>query len=356
MTNERAAAGDFGTEAKPQAPVGSRYARQAVLGVIGPEGQETLSRSTMLIIGCGALGSTQAELLARAGVGRLILVDRDVLELHNLQRQLLFDEHDVRERLPKATAAARRLRAINSEIEIEEVVADVTAGIVEGLVERADLVLDGTDNFETRYLLNDAAVRAGKPWIYGGVVGTDGMVMAVRPGQGPCLRCLFPEPPDARHLPTCETTGVLNAAVVWVAALQVAEAIKVLVGAPGESRFHMLDVWRGSSSPILVRRDETCTCCVERRFDFLSGDRASSSTVFCGRNAVQVTPERPAAMDLRALRERLAPLGPVTLNGLVLEFVRGNRRMVVFPDGRVLVMGTTDTAEARSLVATYVGC
>lgn len=339
-----------------RAPSGWRYARQAVLGVIGHAGQEALARSTVLVVGCGALGSAQAELLARAGVGRLILVDRDVLELHNLQRQLLFDEQDVRQRMPKAAAAARRLRAINSEIAIQAQITDVTAANVAELIGLADLVIDGTDNFETRYVLNDAAVQSGKPWVYGGVLGTDGTVMAVRPGQGPCLRCLLPNPPDAHLLPTCETQGVLNTAVVWVAALQVTEAIKVLIRDPSaEFKFHALDVWHGTNHSVAVKRNDGCVCCVERRFEFLSGERGSYSTVFCGRNAVQVSPERATAPDFANLRQRLAPLGTVMVNGLVLEFTCGGHRLVVFPDGRVLVMGTTNTAEARSLVAKYIG-
>jgi len=337
-------------------PSGSRYARQAALEVIGTAGQAALSRSTVLIVGCGALGSTQAELLARAGVGRLILVDRDVLEWHNLQRQLLFDERDVRERMPKAAAAARRLRAINSEIEIEARVIDVTATNVVELLRPADVVIDGTDNFETRYLLNDAAVQAGKPWVYGGVLGTDGTVMTVRPGSGPCLRCLFPDPPEGHRLPTCETRGVLNTAVAWVAALQVTEALKLLVRDPAaEFRLHAVDVWRGTVHTVAVQRHDACPCCGARRFEFLSGERGSSSTVFCGRHAVQITPEHPSAPDFADLRQRLAPLGTVTVNGLLLEFTGEGRRLVVFPDGRVLVLGTTDTAEARSLVAKYIG-
>ncbi|MBE0569497.1 MAG: ThiF family adenylyltransferase [Deltaproteobacteria bacterium] len=334
----------------------SRYARQSVLEVIGQAGQRKLAESTVLVVGCGALGSIQAELFARAGVGRMILADRDVLELHNLQRQLLFDEQDVRERMPKASAAARRLRAVNSGITIEGVITDVTATNIEELLRPADLALDGTDNIETRYLLNDAAVKAGKPWVYGGVLGTDGTVMAVRPGHGPCLRCIFPDPPGAGELPTCETQGVLNTAVAWVAALQVTEAIRLIVGEPiSGSRLHSLDIWRGSVTPVTVGRDMECVCCGQRRFEFLDSDRGSSATSFCGRNAVQITPERSHAPDFTVLQERLSPLGTVTVNGLVLEFHCDDHRLVIFPDGRVLVMGTTDTAEARSLVARYIG-
>ncbi|HSW38887.1 MAG TPA: ThiF family adenylyltransferase [Acidobacteriota bacterium] len=333
-----------------------RYARQAVLGVIGNAGQEKLAESTVLVVGCGALGSTQAELLARAGLGRLIIVDRDVLELHNLQRQLLFDEGDVRERLPKAVAAARRLRAINSDIVIEDVVADVTPDNIAELLRPADLIIDGTDNFETRYLLNDAAVRESKPYVYGGVLGTEGAVMAVRPDRGPCLCCVFPDPPDAQNLPTCETQGVLNTAVAWVAALQVTETIKLLLHPSGaDFKLHALDVWSGTARAFEARRNENCVCCGKRNFDFLSGKRGSASTVFCGRNAVQVTPEQRTTPDFKKLGERLAPFGSVTVNGLVLEFTFGEQRMIVFPDGRVLVIGTTDTAEARSLVARYIG-
>jgi molybdopterin-synthase adenylyltransferase len=333
-----------------------RYARQAALAVIGPAGQQRLSTSTVLVVGCGALGSTQAELCARAGVGSLVLVDRDIVELSNLHRQSLFCERDVRDRLPKAAAAERRLRDINSEIRVEGIVADLTAANVVELIRRVDLVLDGTDNFETRYLLNDAAVREGKPWIYGGVLATEGMVLPVDPGSGPCLRCVFPEPPAGHGAPTCETLGVLNATVAWVAALQVVEALRRLTGAtPVPAELRALDVWRGWISSVKAPRDEDCPCCGQRRFEFLEEGRGSSSTVLCGRNAVQITPEKPGAPDLRKLAAALAAVGPVTMNGLVLDFEVAGRRLVVFPDGRVLVMGTTDTAEARTLVAKYVG-
>ncbi|NMC72146.1 MAG: thiazole biosynthesis adenylyltransferase ThiF [Myxococcales bacterium] len=345
------------TEHDETAPSDARYTRQAALDVVGAQGQRVLAGSTVAVIGCGALGSTQAELLARAGVGRLILVDRDVLELHNLQRQLLFDERDVREGLPKAAAAARRLRAINSEIAVEPCVADVTAANVADLIRPADVVLDGTDNFETRYLLNDAAVQAGKPWVYGGVLGTDGTVMTIRPGRGPCLRCVFPDPPEPHLLPTCETHGVLATAVLWVGALQVTEALRLLLHhpLPAGATLHALDVWHGTARAVAVQRHEACPCCGQRRFEFLHGQRGSSVAVLCGRHAVQISPEGPSAPDFDALTRRLAPLGAVAVNGFVLEFSAADRRMVVFPDGRVLVLGTTDTAEARSLVAKYIG-
>ncbi len=335
----------------------ARYSRHSALSFIGAAGQRKLSESSALVLGCGSLGSAQAMLLARAGVGRLILADRDIVDECNLPTQILYDERDVAERLPKAEAAARRLRAVNSGIVIEPVIADVTRSNIEELLGRADLALDAADNFETRYLLNDAAVKAGKPWVYGGVLGTDGMVMAVRPGVGPCLRCLFETPPDMGSLPTCDTFGVLNAAAVWVAALQVSEAIKLLLdGGNAGYSLHMLDIRGGSVSPVTAERRAGCPCCGERRFEFLAAGRGSSaSAVFCGRNAVQITPERRLAPDFAGLRARLEPLGTVTFNGVVLEFTAGGRRLTVFPDGRVLVTGTRDTAEARSLVAKYIG-
>lgn len=247
-----------------------RYSRHFVLGEIGVAGQQRLAASTLLLVGCGGLGSTQAELAGRAGVGKLIVVDRDLLDISNLPRQLLFDEQDVRERQPKAVAAARRLRQVNSELSVEALVAEVTAANVVELIRRADLILDGSDNFETRYLLNDAAVQEGKPWIYGGVLGTEGMVMAIRPGVGPCLRCVFPEPPSGAELPSCETRGVLNTAVAWVAALQLTEAIRHLLGVPAaRPRLHVLDVWRAAASSIEVARSADCPCCGARRFEFL---------------------------------------------------------------------------------------
>jgi adenylyltransferase/sulfurtransferase len=341
---------------KSGAVTGNRYARQIALSVIGQTGQERLHSACLLIIGCGALGSAQAELAARAGIGTIIIADRDIPELHNLQRQMLFDERDVLERMPKAEAAARRLRAINSEIHIEPVVADVTRDNVLDLVAQADLILDGTDNFETRYLINDACVHESKPWIYGGTLGTCGIIMAVRPGEGPCLRCIFPEPPSTGAHPTCETDGVLNTAVVITAAMQVNMAFRILLGAYfSENCLYSFDLWKAGMRPVTVERDSECVCCSARHFEFLNAVRGSSSTVFCGRNAVQIVPERPVSTDFKELAERLSPLGEISFNGLVLECSIGQHRLIVFPDGRILILGTTDPSEARSLVARYLG-
>jgi adenylyltransferase/sulfurtransferase len=334
----------------------NRYSRQMVLPQIGLDGQNKLLKSAVLIVGCGALGSAQAELLTRAGVGRIVIADRDVLELHNLQRQLLFDELDVAEHLPKAVAAARKLRRINCSVTIEEVVTDVTPSNIEKLIEHVDLVLDGTDNFETRYLINDACIKAGKPWVYGGVLGTTGIVMAIDSARGPCFRCVLPQQPNASALPTCETLGVLNTAVLWVAALQVTEAFKLLLGNEFSEHFlRAVDLWAGSFTSMRVVKDDRCACCSDRHFEYLEAERGSWTTVLCGRNAVQVSPAESMEVSFKVLGEKLSPFGPVSVNGLVLECKIGEQRMIIFPDGRVLVMGTTDPSLAKTLVARYIG-
>jgi adenylyltransferase/sulfurtransferase len=333
-----------------------RYARQVLLEAIGPEGQAKLAGATVVIVGVGALGSVQAQLLARAGVGTIRVVDRDVPETVNLHRQLLFTEEDVRAGIPKAKVAARELKRINSAITVSGEAADLTPRNAERLTAGADCLLDGTDNLETRYLINDVAVKRSVPWIYGGVVGTEGMVMPVFPKDGPCLRCLFPTPPAPGTLPTCETEGVLNAAAATVGALQAAEAFKALVGIRAEPRLLSLDVWSGAYRSVTVCRDEACPCCGKGRFDSLEADAASWATRLCGRNAVQVAAARPAKVPLESLAKRLQKSGTVEFNGYLLRFDTGDRTLLVFPDGRCIVKGTQDEKEARSLVAKYVGC
>lgn len=246
-----------------------RYARQTALPVIGEEGQRRINASTALVVGCGALGSTQAAWLARAGVGRMLLVDRDIVELHNLHRQMLYDEDDARARLPKVVAAANRLRSVNSEVCVEPTVDFVTAQNVIGFVRQADVVLDAADNAATRYLLNDACVREGKPWMYGGVMGTRGVAMAIFPQQGPCLRCVFDDPVSVMSEP-CATFGVLSTIVGWVAALQVTQALKLLAGGtPALTRLHQLDIWSGQGGSAIARRNPQCVCCGQNRYEFL---------------------------------------------------------------------------------------
>jgi molybdopterin-synthase adenylyltransferase len=334
-----------------------RYARQVVLPQIGEEGQRRLLASSVLVVGCGATGTVIANHLARAGVGRLRIVDRDFVELNNLQRQLLFDEADLAEGLPKAAAAERRLRAINSEIEVEGIVADVSAGNITALAEGCDLVLDGTDNFETRYLVNDACVRDGRPWVYCGAVATYGMALLIRPEETPCLRCLFPEPPPPGSSATCDTAGVLGPAVSVIASLAATEGLKWLLGAGealSDSLIHV-DAWDLTLHRFRVKRKEDCPCCVRREFPYLQASAHSHASALCGRNAIQISLTRSAKLDLRALQERLRTVGEVTANAFLLKLAVDGYLITIFPDARAIVQGTTDEVTARSLYSRYVG-
>lgn len=338
-----------------QADDRERYSRQILFTEIGVRGQERLLASTALVAGCGALGTAQASSLARAGVGRLILVDRDYVELSNLQRQWLFDEDDARQGLPKAVAAARRLSAVNARIRTEPVVADLTARNAERILVGADVILDGADNFELRYLLNDVAVKHGIPWIYGAAVGSYGVTMPVLPGVSACLACLFPEPPDNPH-PTCDTAGVLNSIVAVVAALQVADAIKVLAGRPEcvQRRLLSIDVWKNSFQTISsLEPDPDCLVCKGHGFKHLESSNRRPVSL-CGRNAVQVH-ERDVAIDLESLGRTLEPLGKVRANPYALRFECDPYEMTIFPDGRAIIKGTEDAAVARGVYARYVG-
>lgn len=330
-----------------------RYSRQIVFPGIGAAGQERLLTSTAAIVGCGALGSFQAGALARAGVGRLILVDRDYVERSNLQRQWLYDEADVAEALPKAVAAARHLAAINPEVDVIARVADLTPSNIEELLAEAAILLDGTDNFETRYLLNDYAVRRGVPWIYGAAVGSYGLTMPVLPGRTACLECVFPTPPTGAQ-PTCETAGVVNAVTSLIASLQVADALKLLTGGEPAARLTTVDVWSGEIRQVRQPApDPECPACGRREFHHLEGRRRPPISL-CGRNAVQIH-DRDRPLDLADLAKRLEPLGEVRANEFALRFVIAPYELTVFPDGRAIVKGTQDPALARSLYARYVG-
>ncbi len=332
-----------------------RYSRQILFAGIGQEGQQRLLASCVAIVGCGALGSFQAAALARAGVGRLLLIDRDYLEWSNLQRQWLYQEADVEEGLPKAVAAARRIMQINSEIRVEPLVADLTPTNVNDLLGPADLILDGADNFETRYLVNDYAISRGKPWIYGAALGSYGLTMPVLPGRSACLKCLYPEPPSGLQ-PTCETVGVLNAVTSAVASLQVADAIRILCGQADQLnlRITTMDLWSGEIRQIRQPGPQPdCQACAQRRFPHL--DAAASAPVsLCGRNAVQIH-ERRRPLDLEELRRKLEPLGEVRANPFALRFFIPPYELTVFPDGRAIIKGTTDPGVARSLYSRYVG-
>jgi len=332
-----------------------RYSRQILFAGIGERGQEALLRSHAAIVGCGALGSFHAAALARAGTGRLTIIDRDYIEPGNLHRQWLFEESDAAEGLPKAAAAQRRIARINSGVEVRGIVADVTASNIDSLLNGADVILDGTDNFDTRYLINDYAVSRGIPWIYGAAVGSYGLVMPVIPGVTACLRCVYPEQPEGAQ-PTCETAGVLNVIVSVIASLQAADALKILSGQAGrvQPRITTVDVWDGGIRQIAApERDPDCPTCGRRDFQYLERTRLPDVSL-CGRNAVQVR-DRERTIDLVELAARLAPLGEVRANEYALRFLIPPYEMTVFPDGRAIVKGTSDPGVARSLYSRYVG-
>ena len=330
-----------------------RYSRQILFSGIGETGQRRLLDAHAVVIGCGALGSFQAGALARAGIGRLRIVDRDYVELSNLQRQWLFDEADAELGLPKAAAAARKLAAINHEVHIEPVIADLTAANAEEIFEGVQLILDGTDNFETRYLINDFCVSGGTPWIYGAAVGSYGITMPVVPGETACLRCVYPDPPSGSQ-PTCETAGVLGPITALVASLQVSEAIKIICGTAPSRKITTVDVWSGEIRQVAEPGPrEDCPACARREFPYLTGQNRTPISL-CGRDAVQIH-ERARPLDLRELAERLAPLGPVRSNDFALRFDAPPYNLTIFPDGRAIIKGTTDVGVARSLYARYIG-
>jgi adenylyltransferase/sulfurtransferase len=337
-----------------------RYSRQVLFPPIGAEGQQKIAAARCLVMGCGALGTALANTMARAGVGRLRIVDRDFIEENNLQRQCLFDEADIAAGLPKAVAAERKLRQINSKILIEGVVADINYTNVEGFVREADLVLDGTDNFETRFLLNDACVKNRVPWIYGGCVGSTGMTMNIIPGETPCLRCVWEDSPPPGFAPTCDTAGIIGPIASIIAAIESAEALKVLTGNLAELSRDLVtvDLWPLSvvRHPVArLRETADCPACKHGRFKALEPQESSHITALCGRQAVQITPRAPERLDLAALAKTLGKLGKVSSNAFMLKFSVNEFEMTIFPDGRAIIQGTKDVAVAKTLYAKYVG-
>jgi molybdopterin-synthase adenylyltransferase len=332
-----------------------RYSRQWRFAPLGQEGQRRIRGARVAVVGLGALGSVAVELLARAGVGALRLIDRDFVELSNLQRQFLYDEADASDGLPKAVAAARRLACVNSGVELEPCVADLAPSSADELLGGADLILDGTDNFETRYLMNDFAVREGVPWIYGAAVGSYGLKLAMVGGEAACFRCVYPEPPRGAQ-PTCETEGVLGPLTAAIASLQAADALKILaLGREAVNpRLTTIDAWSGGVRQIAPgARDPRCPCCARREFPYLDGQRRAPISL-CGRNAVQIH-ERARPIDLVELAGRLSPLARVRVNEFALRASIDPYELTVFPDGRAIVRGTTDAGVARSVYARYVG-
>lgn len=332
-----------------------RYSRQILFQGVGAEGQERLRQAHVAVVGCGATGSAVASLLARSGVGTIRIIDRDYVEPSNLQRQTLFDEADARESLPKAIAAARRIAALNSQIVVEPQVTDLTPENIAVLLEGAALILDGTDNFETRYLINDYAVKNGVPWIYTAAVGSYAVTLNVLPGKTACLACVFPDSPQGTF-ETCETAGILNSAVNLVASIEASEALKILVGAADKLRRTLLsfDVWTNEHAEVQAGKPRAnCRSCGQRDFVHLEGEGRPHITL-CGRNSVQIH-ERHRPVDFRMMNERLKPHGEVRHNDFVLKFWRAPYEMTLFPDGRAIIKGTTDTGVARSLYARFIG-
>lgn len=346
----------------PEPVIAERYSRQVRFAGMGPVHQAQFQTGRALLCGCGALGTVLAETLVRAGLGELRIVDRDFVEISNLQRQVLFDEDDVAQQLPKAVAAQRKLQRINSDVRIEAIVADVNHHNIRELVREVDVILDGTDNFETRFLLNDVSLETGIPWIYGGCVGSHGQTMTILPGKTACLRCVIDLPPEPGASETCDTAGVLGPAIQVVASLQAIAAMKLLSGqaetiAP---RLTIVDVWDGTLRIMNladVREQSTCPACQGGERRWLQGTAAALTTVLCGRHAVQVTPASPAQLDLQSFPTRWANLGTVMVNPFLarLQTSGGSLEITVFRDGRAIIKGTEDPTAARAAYAKYIG-
>ena len=342
-----------------------RYSRQMRVPGFGKAGQERLLNSRVTLCGVGALGTVLANVLVRAGVGFLRIVDRDFVEPSNLQRQVLFDESDVEGNLPKSEAAAIKLRQINSSVVVEPIVADIDRTNIEDLCRDSDMILDGSDNFEVRYLINDVAIKLGKPWVYGGAVGSTGMTMTIVPGETPCLRCVFEAAPGPGDVGTCETAGVLAPIVNIVASYQAAEALKLLSGNKDaiSRELLMIDVWENTNrrvkvAPLKGRKGE-CPCCAKRVFEWLDGAHGTQTTTLCGRNAVQVSHRASGKLDFEQLAIVLRTSGIVSFNKFLLKFQLEEKgepyEFTVFPDGRAIIKGTSEIDRARTLYAKYVG-
>jgi molybdopterin/thiamine biosynthesis adenylyltransferase len=334
-----------------------RYSRQTLLPEIGQEGQLKLLSSTVALVGCGALGTAIASGLARAGVGHIKIIDRDYIELTNLQRQMLFDEEDLEQGLPKAVAAAEKLRKVNSEIFLEPLVTDLNPFNVERVLSDVDLVLDGTDNFEARYLINDACIKHNLPWVYGAVIATHGVTMSIIPRRTACLRCLLPEQPPPGTVPTCDTVGVLGAAAIVIGALEITQALKLLLrgGEEFQNRLTQIDVWTGDWLQVQVERHPECPACQNGKYEFLEAKEGTFVTDMCGREAVQVSVRGNAQISLPQLAERLKVAGTVRFNEFMLRCELEGYDIAVFPNGRAIIKGTTDEVEARAVYAKYIG-
>jgi len=333
-----------------------RYIRQITFEELGKQGQEKLLSSKVLLVGAGALGSAIAMSIVRSGIGNLIIVDQDIPEPVNLHRQFLYDEDDIKEKIPKAIIASRKLSKMNSQCKIQPVVAELRPENIEKIATGVELIIDGTDNLQTRYLLNDFAVKNNIPWIYGAVIGASGMMMSIIPGKTACLRCVFPDPPPAGQLPSCETEGVLNPAPMLIASLEVIEAMKIIIGSDKvQTGLTNIDLWQHTFSTLETKRNPHCPACAQKKYEFLEQRKTDFSTSLCGRNAVQISPAQNANLDLQALKQRLEKIGKVIFNGYLLEAELENLKLIVFPDARAIIQGTTDETRARSLYNRYLG-
>ncbi len=337
-----------------------RYSRQELFRGIGPQGQERVRDSRVLLVGCGALGSVIAEILVRAGVGEITIADRDYVDETNLQRQSLFTEEDWHDCIPKAIAAAKHLRAINSAVQIQAVVADVRAVTIEDLVSGRHVILDGTDNFETRYLLNDASLRWQVPWVYGACVGAYGMCVAFVPHRTPCLRCLLELIPPPGSSPTCDTAGVIGPIVHLVAAMESTEALKLLTGQVNQLNRSIvsMDLWDNRYAALdLSGRDRNpdCPACGRGELEFLEGRMEGRAELMCGRDAVQICRSVPRPVDFGPIAERLASRGPVTQNAYLLKASIGGFQVALFRDGRAIIRGARDVEEARGVYSKLIG-
>lgn len=330
-----------------------RYARQRILPQIGDAGQELLVRSSVAVVGAGALGCVSSMLMCRAGLGKLRIIDRDVVEVSNLQRQLLFDDKDVDR--PKAEAAAEKLSAANPKARVQPLSKDLNSSNIRTLLKDCDLILDGTDNMETRFLVNDFSISSSIPWVYAGAIATYGNVLPILPRRTACFRCVHRFPPPPGSLPTCETAGILPSLPSVVAGLQATEAIRILLGQEPSREMIVVDIWSGDITRMGVLRSPDCPACVNERFEFLSRERKEEIAVLCGRDTVSVDPLLKQEMDLEVVSERLKSVGEVRGSGSWLAFRVGEVRITLFKDGRALIRGVKDVERAKSIYDRYVG-
>ncbi len=334
-------------------PVNDRYSRQILLRNIKAIGQKNLSNSNVVIIGCGALGTTIANNLVRSGIGNIRIVDRDIVELNNLQRQNLFDENDIG--FPKASTAAEKLRKINSDIKIDYIVDDVNYENIENIIRNMDVVVDGTDNMLIRFLINDACTKHSIPWVYGGAIETQGMTMNIIPDKTPCFRCIVKDLPEAGSLPTCDTVGVINSIPVIIASIESTEVIKILIGKDINKKLLVYDVWKHDFHAINIKKKNYCKCCVKHDFEFLNAKTKNEIVSICGSGAIQITPAKTTKISFKDLGKKLQKLGEVDFHEIVLRFRINGYEFNIFKNGRTIIIGTNDKIIAKSLYAKYIG-